>query len=102
MEGARGVDDERRPHTVAEGRRQGYRSDRLPFPAAPRPARRLTARAGPARDNRKRQWERSFVREATKGRDRPFSAAQPPRRELLFRPPSRSFLGALDAAAGGS
>src|SRR5215469_11316830 len=45
MEGARGVDDERRPGAMAEGGRQGHRSDRLPFPAAPQPARRLTTRA---------------------------------------------------------
>jgi len=41
MERARGVDDERRPDAVAEGRWQGHRSDRLPFPAAPQPARGL-------------------------------------------------------------
>src|SRR6516225_10936399 len=44
MEGARGVDDERRPGPVAQGRRQGYRADRLSLPVPPRPARRLTAR----------------------------------------------------------
>jgi hypothetical protein len=56
MERARGVDDERRSDAVAQGRRQGYRSDRLPFPAAPQPARRLTARAvGPTRKKQKRR-----------------------------------------------
>ena len=45
MERARGVDHERGPGAVAEGRRQGDGSDRLPFPIPPRPARRLTARA---------------------------------------------------------
>ena len=53
MERARGVDDERRPGAVAEGRRQGHGADRLPFPVPPQPARRLTARgAGLARTNR--------------------------------------------------
>ena len=37
LEGPRRVDDERRSHAVAEGRRQGHRADRLPLPAAPGP-----------------------------------------------------------------
>jgi hypothetical protein len=41
--GARRVDDERRPGAAAQGRRQGHRPHRLPFPIPPQPARRLTA-----------------------------------------------------------
>src|SRR5262249_723100 len=42
----RGVDDERRPGAVDEGRRQRHGSVRLPFPVPPQPARQLMARRG--------------------------------------------------------
>src|SRR5947209_2270318 len=42
LEGPWVVDDKRRPHTVAEGGRQGHGADRLPLPAAPEPTSRLT------------------------------------------------------------
>src|SRR5260370_14738780 len=61
MERARWVDDERRSDAVAQGRRQGYRSDRLPFPAAPQPARRLTAQGAGPREERERLRKRSVV-----------------------------------------
>src|SRR5580698_9879398 len=61
MERARRVDDERRSDAVAQGRRQGYRSDRLPFPAAPQPARRLTAQGAGPREERERLRKWSVV-----------------------------------------
>src|SRR5262245_26748625 len=45
MEGPRGVDDERRPGAVAQGRGQRHGADRFPFPIPPQPARRLISRA---------------------------------------------------------
>ena len=73
---ARGVDEERRPGAVAEGRRQGYGPDRLPFPAAPHPPCRSTARAAePTRNNQNlTRSGPSFA--ATKDGDRPLTGAQ--------------------------
>src|SRR5580704_16155512 len=82
MERARRADDERRSDAVAQGRRQGYRSDRLPFPAAPQPARRLTSQGAGPREERERLRKRSVVsRRPTKDGDRPLK----PRRSLSER-----------------
>jgi hypothetical protein len=66
---ARGMDDERRPRTLAEGRRQGHGTPRLPFPVPPQLARQPTAPAAePTRNNRTRHKKRSTIRAAAKDR----------------------------------
>ena len=68
---ARGVDEERRPGAVAEGRRQGHRSDCLPLPVPPQPARQLTARRGVTSSDGSARRKRSRIRTAAKDWSRP-------------------------------